>query len=332
MTTQTLTLGEIADLATRVLASNGLDDANTTALVRTIVAAERDMCLSHGLFRLPGYVASLRSGKVNGAARPEIAHRTPVIIEVDGANGFAPLTLEHAIPPLAEAAKVFGVAIASITRSHHFAALWPEVESIAGHGLIGMACTNYMPAVAPAGAREAIFGTNPLAIAWPRPGRDPVVLDMATAAMARGEINIAAREGRSVPEGTGLDAAGKPTTDAAEILKGVILPFGGHKGSGLALMVELLTAGLTGEGFSFENGARDNNDGGPAQGGQILIAISPGAIAGPGWAKHCEDFFARYDAIDGARLPGARRMRNRVTPGPREVDAALLERIRGLVR
>jgi delta1-piperideine-2-carboxylate reductase len=332
MATQTLTLDEIADLASRVLASNGLDEANTAALVRTIVAAERDMCLSHGLFRLPGYVASLRSGKINGAARPAIAHRTPVILGVDGANGFAPLTLELAIPPLAEAAKVFGIAIAAITHSHHFAALWPEVEAIAGHGLIGMACTNYMPAVAPAGAREAIFGTNPLAIAWPRPGKEPVVLDMATAAMARGEISIAAREGRDVPAGTGLDRNGTPTTDPAEILKGVILPFGGHKGSGLALMVELLSAGLTGEGFSFENGARDNNDGGPAQGGQILIAISPTAIAGPEWATHCEEFFARYDAIAGARLPGARRMRNRGTPGPREVDSALLERVRGLAR
>jgi delta1-piperideine-2-carboxylate reductase len=332
MATQPLTLREIEDLAHVVLRSNGLDDANTDALVRTIVAAERDMCLSHGLFRLPGYVASLRSGKVNAAASPRISHRTQVILNVHGDNGFAPLTLEHVVPPLAEAATTFGIAIAAITHSHHFAALWPEVEALAAQNLVGIACTNYMPVVAPAGTREPLFGTNPLAIAWPRPGQNPVVLDMATAAMARGEITIAARDGRDVPPGTGLDAAGQPSTNPAEILKGVMLPFGGHRGSGLSLMVELLTAGLTGEGFSFETAERDNADGGPAQGGQILVALNPDVTAGPDWANHCEAFFARHDAIPGARLPATRRHACRATPGPRHIDTNLLEQVRALAR
>jgi delta1-piperideine-2-carboxylate reductase len=323
-------LDEIADLASRVFSSNGCDNANTAALVRTVTAAERDGCLSHGLFRVPGYVASLRSGKVNGKASPQIAARTPVIHCVHGDNGFAPFAIERTIPALAEAAATYGVAIAAMTHTHHFAALWPEVEALASHGLIGLACVNYLPVVAPAGGREPLFGTNPLAIAWPRPGRDPVVLDMATSAMARGEIMIAAREGRRVPPGAGLDLQGQPTTDPNEILKGVMLPFGGHKGSGLALMVELLAAGAIGERFSFESHAEDNKDDGPPRGGEFLLAISPEVLAGPGWAEHCERFFERFDTIGGARLPGARRMRNRHTPGPREIDAALVERIRGL--
>lgn len=332
MTTETLALSDIATLAWEVLRANGCDDANAAALVRTIRAAERDACLSHGLFRLPGYVAALRSGKVDGAARPVITQRTPVVLHVNGNNGFAPLTLEHAIPTLADAALINGVAVAAITQSHHFAALWPEVEGLAARGLVGLACTNYIPVVAPIGAREPIFGTNPLAIAWPRPGHDPVVLDMATSAMARGEITIAARDGRPVPAGTGLNAQGDPTTDPAEILKGVMLPFGGHKGSGLSLMVELLTAGLTGEGFSIETAARDNKDGGPPRGGEFLLAISPEILAGPGWDTHCEAFFARYAAIDGARLPGSHRMHRRQAPGPRQIDAALLEQVRALIR
>jgi delta1-piperideine-2-carboxylate reductase len=232
---------------------------------------------------------------------------------------------------LAEAAKTYGVAVMAVTHAHHFAALSPEVEKLAAEGLIGMACVNYVPVVAPAGGTTPIFGTNPLAIAWPRPGRDPVVLDMATSAMSRGEVTIAARDRRHVPLGTGLDAKGKPTTNPDEILKGVMLPFGGHKGSGLALMVELLAAAAVGERFSFETAAEDNKDGGPPRGGEFVLAMSPELMAGPGWAAHAEGFFAQFDAIEGARLPGARRMKNRKDHGPRKVDAGLVEKIKGLV-
>jgi delta1-piperideine-2-carboxylate reductase len=332
MATTLVSLAEIAELTTQVFASNGCDEANTAALVRTVVGAERDGSHSHGLFRVPGYVASLRSGKVNGKAAPSIGYRSPVVISVHGNDGFAPLVLEQALAPLSSAARTFGVAVAALTHTHHFAALWPETEALAACGLIGLACVCYLPVVAPAGGREPLFGTNPLSIAWPRHGRAPVVLDMATAAMARGEISIAARDGKSVPLGTGLDAAGQPTTDPREILNGVMLPFGGYKGSGLALMVELLAAGALGERFSFEAAAADNRDGGPPRGGEFLLALNPDILAGPGWAEHCEAFFARFDAIEGARLPGSRRQANRNSPAPRPVDAELLARVRALVR
>jgi delta1-piperideine-2-carboxylate reductase len=330
MATLSLELGEICDLASLALSENGCDAANTGALVRTIYAAERDGAAAHGLFRLPGYIASLRSGKVNGRADPKVAHKTPVIVSVHGDNGFAPLALDRGVPVLAKAAKEFGVAVMAVTHVHHFAALWPEVEKLAAEGLIGMACVNYVPVVAPAGGVRPIFGTNPLAIAWPRPGRDPVVLDMATSAMSRGEVTIAARDGKSVPPGTGLDAKGKPSTDPNEILKGVLLPFGGYKGSGLALMVELLAAAAVGERFSFETAAEDNKDGGPPRGGEFMLAMSPDLMAGTGWAEHAEGFFAQFDGIEGARLPGARRMASRKDVGARRVDAKLVETIKAL--
>ena len=218
----------------------------------------------------------------------------------------------------------------ALTHSHHFAALWPEVEAIAAHNLIGMACVCYMPYVAPAGGKTAIFGTNPIAFAWPRPGNTPMVVDMATAAMAHGEVQIAAREGHTVPLGTGLDAKGNLTTDPNEILKGVLLPFGGYKGSAIALMVELLAAGAVGEQFSFEAAQTDNKDGGPPQGGEFMLAISPELLAGPGWAEHCEGFFRRFEAIEGARLPGSRRHKNRLSNAPRAINADLVARIRAL--
>jgi delta1-piperideine-2-carboxylate reductase len=157
-----------------------------------------------------------------------------------------------------------------------------------------------------------------------------MVIDMATAAMAHGEVQIAAREGHSVPLGTGLDAKGQMTTDPAEILKGMLLPFGGYKGSAIALMVELLSAGAVGESFSFEAAETDNKDGGPPRGGEFMLAISPELLAGPGWAQHCEKFFERFEAIQGARLPGSRRHRNRLSDAPRQINAELVQRVRAL--
>ena len=144
---------------------------------------------------------------------------------------------------LAEAAKDVGVAVMSTTHTYHFAALWPETEALAEKGLIGLACVSYIPFVAPAGGNQPLFGTNPIAFAWPRPGRSPVVVDMATASLALGEVQIAACEDHPVPLGTGLDADGRLTSDPKEILKGMLLPFGGYKGSAIALMVELVAAG-----------------------------------------------------------------------------------------
>ena len=137
------------------------------------------------------------------------------------------------MPLLAEAAQTIGIAALAISHTHHFAALWPETEALAERGLVGLACTAYKPAVAPAGAKKALFGTNPISFAWPRPGKTPLVYDMATAAKALGEVQIAARDGHSVPLGTGLDAEGNETTDPGKIANGgVLLPFGGYKGLG----------------------------------------------------------------------------------------------------
>jgi delta1-piperideine-2-carboxylate reductase len=330
MSTVSLSLSEIAELATRVFSKYGCDEPNTRALVRTVLTAERDGSLSHGLFRVPGYVASLRSGKVNGKASPKVGYKTPVIVSVNGDNGYAPLAIERGVPVLAEAAKTLGVAVMALTHTHHFAALWPEVEAIAERGLIGLACTCYMPFMAPYAGNKPLFGTNPVAFGWPRPGRDPVVVDMATAAMALGEVQIAAREGHSVPPGTGLDRDGKPTTDPNEIVKGMLLPFGGYKGAAIALIVELLSAGAVGERFSFEAADADNKDGGPPRGGEFMLAISPELLAGPDWVQHCEGFFRRFEAIEGARLPGSRRHRNRLSDAPRQINEDLVTRIRAL--
>ena len=331
MSTRDLSLDEIYSLAKNVMLANGCDTANAEALADIICRAERDGSHSHGLFRVPGYVKALRSGKVDGKAKPTIRHLTPAVIQVDGHGCFAPLAQAVGLPALTEATAKIGIAALSLVGVHHFAALWPETEYLADRGFVGIACTAYMPSVAPAGSNEALFGTNPLSFAWPRPGHNPVVYDMATASMAMGDVQIAARDGREVPLGTGLDANGQPTTDPAAIAKGVLLPFGGYKGSAIAMMVELLAAGMTGEQFSFEARDTDNKDGGPPRGGEMIIGMSPAIIAGDGWQDHVEGFVQKLSNIDGVRMPGARRHKNRMDKGPRPINLALIETINSLL-
>ena len=331
MNTISLSLDEIYQLAKKTLIANGCDEENANILSETIMKAERDGSLSHGLFRLPAYVAGLKSKKIDGKARPEVKKISSSVIKVLGNHALAPMVLKVGIPELIKAAKETGVAILAITNSHHMASMWPETEAIAEEGLVAFACTSYKPMVAPAGAKKALFGTNPISFAWPRPGKTPVVYDMATASMAMGEVQVAAREGHKVPLGTGLNKDGKETTDPNEIAKGgVILPFGGYKGSGIAMMVELLAGALLGEAFSYETAAKDKKAGGPPAGGEFILAMSPEKISESDWKKHSDEFFEKMKSMEGVRLPGERRHKNRLNKGPRNINEELVSKIKSL--
>ena len=333
MNTITLELNEIYDLAKKTLLFYGCNETNANALADNILKAERDGSLSHGLFRLPAYVSSLKSKKVKGNAKPSIQIVSNSILMVDGDSGFAPIAQSVGIPEIIKTTKKTGVGILALKNMHHMAALWPETEAIAESGLIGFACVSYKPAVAPAGSKEALFGTNPISFAWPRRDKNPLVFDMATASMAMGEVQVTAREGLSVPVGTGLNKSGEETTDPNEIIDGgVLLPFGGYKGSAISMMVELLAGALLGEWFSFEAEEYDNNDGGPPKGGEFILTISPDKIAGLGWEDHANKFFSKLDSLEGVRLPGERRHKNRLNKGPRKINKELIDKIRNLIK
>ena len=331
MATVPLSLEDIYNLANKTLLANGCDEETSNILSDLIMKAERDGSLSHGLFRLPAYVAGLKSGKINGKNRPKISKITPSVVKVDGNNCLAPMVLNKSLPELIKAAKENGVAVLSITNSHHMAAMWPETEAIAEEGLVAFACTSYKPAVAPAGAIKPLFGTNPISFAWPRKNKPPVVYDMATASMAMGEVQVAKREGHKVPLGTGLTKDGKETTDPAEIADGgVLLPFGGYKGSGIAMMVELLAGALVGDNFSYETAEKDNNDGGPPSGGEFILAISPEKLSNSDWDTHSSKFFEKMKSMGDVRLPGERRHKNRLDKGPRHINEDLVNKIKSL--
>ena len=312
MSQVTLSLEVGRELAIDCFLANNCDQANAEATADNMIRAERDGYVSHGLFRLPSYIVSLQNGKVNGKATPEINDLAPGVIQVEGNFGMAPLVAERSRDALIKRAREQGVAIAALTNIFHMAALWPDVEPLAEQGIAALSVTSSRSFVAPAGGIKPWFGTNPMAFAFPRENAGPVVFDQAVSVMARGEVQIAARDGHTLPEGVGLDPDGNPTTDPQEVIDGVMLPFGGYKGSSIALMIDLLAGGLIGQPFSPEVHAASNNDGGPEPGGQLIIAMDPDRFGNAeGWRAHCEAYFSDLQSQDGVRLPGDRRRANR---------------------
>ena len=307
-----LSLSEARDLAFRVLRHNGCDSENAGAIADNMIEAERDVCAAHGLFRLAWHVKSLRCGKANGRAKPRLEPLAPGVVRLHGDRGFAPVGHRIGLPALVERARQNGIAALAFVDMYHLGALWPEVEALAGAGMVALAFTASLPYVAPAGGTKPLYGTNPIAFGWPRRDQPPLVFDQASAAMARGDVMIAAREGRQVPQGVGLDDAGRPTTDPDRILKGAQLAYGGYKGAALAMMVELLAGPLIGEFLSFEAEQDDAGAGAAPHGGELILALDPGRFGDPLRSEeHGERLFAAIAAEEGARLPGARRVSNR---------------------
>jgi LDH2 family malate/lactate/ureidoglycolate dehydrogenase len=312
--TVSLALDEVHALALEVLTHHGLSQAHAAAISRVIVAGERDECHSHGVFRLLMCTRTLREGKVACEAEPMINHRSPAIVAVDAQFGFSPLAFEVGSQHLVEKVRRTGIAALVINNCFHFSALWPEVESLAAHNICALAMTPAHACVAPAGGRLAVFGTNPIAFSWPRPGGNPYVFDFATSAVARGEIELYRRSGRPLPLGWGIDADGAPTTDAAIVLQqGAMLTFGGYKGSALATMIELLAGPLLGDLTSLESMAIDGAIGGTPRHGELILAFDPSffSFSAPGADQARAEHL--FDAItsQGARLPSQRRFEAR---------------------
>ena len=307
----TLTLDEVHSLATRALTGQGVSPAQARAVADTVTQAERDECRSHGLFRIPGYAASVVSGKVTGDAVPVVDSLADSVVRVDAMNGFAPLALEVGSSALIDKTKQRGIAALAVNNNYHFAALWPEVERLCDAGLVGFAFVSAKAFVAPPGGVRPLYGTNPMAFGWPRSNGQHMIFDQASSASARGEIQIHERDGKSIPDGWAIDAEGKPTNDPAVGLAGAQLPFGGYKGGAIALMIELLAGALIGDVFSFEATVNDIADGGPSKGGELIIAIDPARLrpdhdAGAA-QSHAEKLFEQLAAQEGTRLPSARR-------------------------
>jgi LDH2 family malate/lactate/ureidoglycolate dehydrogenase len=330
-----MTLDEVRELVASVLRRHGFSEPHVQAVAATIVAGERDGCTSHGVYRLPGCIGTLKAGKVSPTAEPEVFDTAPSVVRVDAHGAFAQCAFQAGLPLLVEKARSQGIAILAINRCVHFAALWPEIEPLTEQGLVALAFTPSHAWVAPAGGIKPLFGTNPIAFGWPRPDKPPFIFDFATSAAARGEIDLHRRAGKQIPLGWGIDQDGQPTTDPLTALNGAMLTFGGHKGSALAAMVELIAGPLIGDLTSAESLAFDEGTKSSPYGGELIIALDPQCILGSEAAHHLQRAEAVFEGIvgQGARLPSQRRYeaRERSAVEGVQIPTALYEEISALL-
>jgi (2R)-3-sulfolactate dehydrogenase (NADP+) len=304
---ETVPLSEIERLAFAALTRCGTLESNARPVARSVAAAEAQGLASHGLLRLSAYCDHVASGKVDGKAKPVLHERRIGALVVDAATGFAHPAIDLGFPLLVQAARANGVALLCITNSYNCGVVGDHVGRLASEGLVALAFVNAPASIAPWGGAKALFGTNPIAFAAPREGSEPIVLDQSSSVVARGEIMLRAKSGEPIPAGWALDAEGNSTCDASAALKGSLMPAGGYKGAGQAMMIEILAAGLTGANFGFQASSFASNEGGAPRTGQTFLAIDPEAF-GEGFAARIGALLAAIKAEPEVRLPGERRL------------------------
>jgi delta1-piperideine-2-carboxylate reductase len=284
----------------------GMSEANAAPIAKGIVSCERDAVKSHGLLRLDGFVTSLRLGWADGKAEPKVLSETPSLLCVDAGSGFVQVVLDRFREQLMARARDTGIAVLQIRNSHHFSALWPDLEPFATEGLAAFACVNSKKRMAAWSGGHAVLGTNAMAFAVPRKDVLPMIWDQSSSVMSQGDILHAARRGHEVPIGVGVDSNGEPTTNPAAILDGgALLPFGGPKGASLAVMVEILAAGLSGGEFGFQD-ASPGQTATTSRGGYFLLLVDPSKST-PDFLERMELFYSALAETGSKRLPGERR-------------------------
>lgn len=303
-----LSLAETRDRVGAALERNRTEAGNAASVARALVAAEADGQKGHGLSRVASYAAQARAGKVDGFAHPTLTRPRPGLALIDAAHGFAYPALELAVAVLPACASANGIAAAAVSRSHHCGAAGLVVEELADKGLVALLFANTPAAMAPWGGSTGVFGTNPIAFACPLPDAPALVIDLSLSKVARGNLITAKQRGEKIPEGWAVDVHGNPTTDPQAGLAGTMVPMGDAKGTALALMVELLAAGLTGANFAAEASSFIDASGSPPGTGQLLIALDCGAFGGPAALARFGRLAASIEAQPGARLPGRRRL------------------------
>ena len=330
MAQEILTVEAAHALVAAALTASNTSIENALSVADALVGAELVGQGGHGLRRVAAYSAQARAGKVDGHAVPRLVMTRPSAIHIDAAHGFAYPAFDLAARELREAAKAQGIAAAGIFRSHHAGVTGLAVEALADAGLGALMFANAPASISPWGGRTPLYGTDPIAFACPVEGGLPIVIDLSLSKVARGKIMAANQKGEPIPEGWAFDRDGNPTTDAKEALAGTMVPTGDAKGTALALMVELLAAGLTGANFAYEQSSFFDAEGAPPGSGQLIIAIDPEAFGGVRAVARFAEMAQAIQQVDGARVPGAKRheLRARLRRDGIPVDSALLDEIR----
>lgn len=286
-----LSEAELRALAIRSLVGLGLTPEDAADTAGILVLAEMFGLGTHGVGRIDSYGERLDIGGIT--PRPSITREVvaPALIRVDGDNGVGPLVGMRAMEAAMEAAATTGVALALARGSNHFGPVSPYCHMAAEAGFASLIGSNATTTIAPWGGREARLGNSPCGFGFPNPGGEPIILDMAISVAARAKIRNAAKAGEPIPETWATDRAGRPTTDPAEALNGFLLPIGGHKGYGLALVVDLLAGLLSGAAYLTHVKSWVDAPEEPQNLGHYFLLIDTKRLGTPAWlAGRMADF------------------------------------------
>ena len=292
----------------RVLTQSGLPEADAGKVAQLMAEADLQGSDGHGVIRLPQYVKRIRAGGINIRPNIRVISERAAMALIDCDNGMGHLVMSRAVDLAMEKARSAGVAWVGARASNHAgpASLYVrkplENNMIALYFAVGNA--NHLP---PWGGMDTLLSTNPIAVGIPAGSEPAVVLDMATTVAAYGKVKAKAKRGEMMPEGWMIDRNGQPLTDPKRAEEGFLLPIGGHKGYGLALIVGLLAGTLNGAAMGRDVVDFNHDDTTPTNTGQAVLVIDLAAFAEPTMFKGAVDQLVR-DLRSSARLPGVERI------------------------
>ncbi|HXF79098.1 MAG TPA: Ldh family oxidoreductase [Usitatibacter sp.] len=331
-----MTEAELAALAAQALRGLGVDRIQAEDTARILVLGDLFGHHTHGVSRLESYGERLELGGIKASADIRVERVAPGMLKVDGDNGLGAAVGMRALRAAMEAARESGIAIAFARTSNHFGACGPYCWLAAQEGFASLVGSNATPTIAPTGGRDTRVGNNPLAIGVPRPGSDPVILDMAMSVVARAKLRDALKRGESIPDTWATDREGRVTSDPKAAIDGFLLPFGGYKGYGLAIMVDLFAGVLSGASYLTRVNSWIDEPALEQRIGHFFVVIDTARLGSAEWLSgRVADFAAivhetpAADASQPVRLPGEREiseMKRQQRDGI-EVDGTLVKKL-----
>src|SRR3954468_2189450 len=291
----------VADLFKAV----GITAGDAQVVAGDLVAADLEGIASHGVMLLPMYVERIVKGSVSARSSGEVVSDRGGAIVIDAHNALGQLTARQAVGLAVARAKEIALAVAVVRNGFHFGTAGRFARMIAEHNCVGIVLSSTRPLMPAPGGAEAMVGNNPIAVALPSTGEFPVEADMALSATAMGKIRLAAAAGQRIPEAWAIDAEGRPTTDPAAAIKGMLLPAAGPKGFGLAVAIDLLCGGLSGGAVGEEVGLLYGDPAKPYACSHLFLALDAARFGIENLQGRVEQFSERIR--NSRRAPGSER-------------------------
>jgi (2R)-3-sulfolactate dehydrogenase (NADP+) len=307
--TRRFTLQAATDLAARAIRAAGASDEVALSLARATVSANAHGKGSSGFSHLMDYLSALRAGRIVGDAEPVVTSPAPAAIHCDAKGGIAQVGFDRAFDSLSERARTFGIALFAQNGSYTTGELGYYPRRLADAGLVAFAATSGPALMTVSGAKTPVYCTNPIAFAAPLDEGPPLLIDQASSATAFVQLRHSAERGEALPAGWAVDAEGEPTTDPQAALRGALLAFGGARGANIALMVEVMAAGLAGANWALDAPSFLSGDRSPGA-GLLVIVITPSLLA-PDFPQRLRLQLDRLATL-GVHIPGRRAAANEI--------------------